>query len=143
MTILLLFSLHFFFSSRRRHTRLQGDWSSDVCSSDLGDVDSNAPLFSAVLTSPGEHAQSRLWLYEIQALKLRAALVVLSACQTGKGRVRGGDEVAGFTRTLLLAGADTVVASLWDVSDKSTAELMEGFYRSLRAGQPAAVAIRD
>ena len=107
-----------------------------------GDVDSNAPLFSAVLTSPGEHAQSRLWLYEIQALKLRAALVVLSACQTGKGRVRGGDEVAGFTRTLLLAGADTVVASLWDVSDKSTAELMEGFYRSLRAGQPAAVAIR-
>jgi CHAT domain-containing protein len=108
-----------------------------------GDVDSNAPLFSAVLTSPGEHGSSRLWLYEIQALKLQAGLVVLSACQTGKGRVRGGDEVAGFTRTLLLAGADTVVASLWDVSDESTAELMEGFYRSLRAGQPAAAAMRS
>jgi CHAT domain-containing protein len=67
----------------------------------------------------------------------------LSACKTGKGRVLGGDEVAGFTRTLLLAGADTVVASLWDVSDESTAELMEGFYRSLRAGRPAAVAMRS
>jgi CHAT domain-containing protein len=108
-----------------------------------GDVDSNAPLFSAVLTNPGEHGSSRLWLYEIQAMKLRAGLVVLSACQTGKGRVRGGDEVAGFTRTLLLAGADTVVASLWDVSDESTAELMEGFYRSLQAGRPGAEAMRS
>jgi CHAT domain-containing protein len=108
-----------------------------------GDVDSNAPLFSAVLTSPGEHGSSRLWLYEIQALKLRAGLVVLSACQTGMGRLRGGDEVAGFTRTLLLAGADSVVASLWDVSDESTAELMGGFYRSLRAGMPTAEAMRS
>ena len=107
-----------------------------------GDVDSNAPLFSALLTSPGPHEPSRLFLYEIQALKLHARLVVLSACRMGKGRLLGGDEVAGFTRTLLLAGADAVVASLWDVNDASTAELMRGFYASLRAGQPTAAALR-
>jgi len=107
-----------------------------------GDVDSSAPLFSALLTSPGPQEPSRLFLYEIQALKLQARLVVLSACKMGKGRVLGGDEVAGFTRALLLAGADTVLASLWDVDDASTAELMEGFYDSLRAGHPAAVALR-
>ena len=108
-----------------------------------GNLDSNAPLFSELLTSPGAHQPSRLFLYEIQALKLQARLVVLSACQTGKGRSLRGDEVAGFTRTLLLAGADTVVASLWRVSDESTSELMEGFYRSLRAGQPTAAAMRS
>jgi CHAT domain-containing protein/tetratricopeptide (TPR) repeat protein len=108
-----------------------------------GNLDSNAPLFSALLTSPGAHQPSRLFLYEIQALKLQARLVVLSACQTGKGRSLRGDEVAGFTRTLLLAGADTVVASLWHVSDESTAQLMVGFYRSLRAGQPTAAAMRS
>jgi CHAT domain-containing protein/tetratricopeptide (TPR) repeat protein len=107
-----------------------------------GDIDSNAPLFSAVLTSPGAHEASHFFLYEIQALKLKAGLVVLSACQTGNGRLLRGDEVAGFTRTLLLAGADTVVASLWDVSDESTAKLMEGFYQSLGAGQPPAIALR-
>jgi CHAT domain-containing protein len=107
-----------------------------------GDVDSDAPLFSAVLTSPVANEPPRLFLYEIQALTLRARLVVLSACKTGKGRLLGGDEVAGFTRTLLLAGANTVVASLWDVSDESTPELMEGFYRLLRAGRSAAVAMR-
>jgi CHAT domain-containing protein len=103
-----------------------------------GDVDANAPLFSALLTS-----STPLFLYEIQALKLQARMVVLSACRTGKGRVQGGDEVAGFTRTLLLAGADTVVASLWDVNDASTAELMSGFYRALNAGQTAAAALRS
>ena len=108
-----------------------------------GEVDSNASAFSAILTSPGEHQASRLFLYEIQALKLQAGLVVLSACQTGKGRLLRGDEVAGFTRTLLLAGADTVVASLWKVNDESTAKLMEEFYRSLRAGQAAAAAMRS
>ena len=108
-----------------------------------GNLDSNAPLFSELLTSPGAHQPSRLFLYEIQALKLQARLVVLSACQTGKGRSLRGDEVAGFTRTLLLAGADTVVASLWHVSDESTAKLMEGFYRSLQAGQPTPAAMRS
>jgi len=106
-----------------------------------GVIDPSAPLFSALLTSPAAHQPSRLSLYEVQGMQLKARLVVLSACQTGVGRLLGGDEVAGFTRTFLLAGADTVVASLWNVSDRSTAELMEGFYRNLRAGQPPSTAL--
>jgi CHAT domain-containing protein len=107
-----------------------------------GVIDSSAPLFSALLTSPTAQQPARLSLYEIQGMQLKARLVVLSACQTGVGRLLGGDEVAGFTRTFLLAGADTVVASLWNVSDQSTAELMEGFYRNLRAGELPSTALR-
>jgi CHAT domain-containing protein len=69
-------------------------------------------------------------------------LVVLSACETGLGRLLGGDEVAGLTRTFLIAGADTVVSSLWKVSDESTALLMEGFHRELRDGKHPADAMR-
>jgi CHAT domain-containing protein len=76
-------------------------------------------------------------------MKLRARLVVLSACETGLGKLRGGDEITGLTRTFLTAGADTVVASLWQVSDDSTAMLMEEFYRQMEGGLTPAAALRE
>jgi CHAT domain-containing protein len=75
-------------------------------------------------------------------MQLKAKLVVLSACETGLGKLLGGDEVAGLTRTILSAGANTVVSSLWKVSDDSTALLMQGFYKRLRAGEQPAEALR-
>ena len=108
-----------------------------------GLVDVQAPLFSAVLTSPAPGQPSRLSLYEILDLHMRASMVVLSACETGLGKLRGGDEVTGLTRTLLTAGADTVVSSLWQVSDESTALLMQGFYRNLHEGLAPADALRE
>lgn len=107
-----------------------------------GFVDEEAPLFSGLMTGPAEGQPTRLSLYEVPALTLRARLVVLSACETGLGRLLGGDEVAGLTRTFLMAGAETVVSSLWEVSDDATAILMEGFYRRLRGGTPPAEALR-
>lgn len=108
-----------------------------------GIFDKDAPLFSAVLTSPAPGQASRLNLYEIADLPLKAKLVVLSACETAKGQLQGGDEIAGLTRTFLTAGASTVVSSLWKVSDDSTALLMQEFYRSMRAGHAPAAAMRE
>jgi len=108
-----------------------------------GKYEDGAPLFSAIFTAPQAGGPSRLSLYEVMNVKLRARLVVLSACETDKGKLTGGDEIAGLTRTFLLAGAETVVSSLWQVSDESTALLMQGFYRRLSEGESTAAALRE
>jgi CHAT domain-containing protein len=107
-----------------------------------GLLEEEAPLFSALLTSPAPGKPSRLSLYEIAGMRIRARLVVLSACETGLGTLQRGDEITGLTRTFLTAGADTVVASLWKVSDESTAILMQQFYRGLLHGLKPAAALR-
>ncbi|WP_008318755.1 CHAT domain-containing protein [Leptolyngbya sp. PCC 6406] len=78
---------------------------------------------------------------EIATLDLRADLVVLSACDTGRGRITG-DGVVGLTRAFLVAGANTVVVSLWQVPDTATATLMEAFYQDWVATGQKAQALR-
>jgi CHAT domain-containing protein len=68
--------------------------------------------------------------------------VVLSACETGLGRLAGGEGVIGLTRAFLYAGASRVLVSLWPVSDASTADLMVRFYDELLAGTLPAEALR-
>jgi CHAT domain-containing protein len=74
--------------------------------------------------------------------RLQASLVTLSACQTGRSVVAGGDELLGLMRAFLAAGAASLVASLWAVEDRSTALLMENFYRQLAAGAGKGAALR-
>jgi len=107
-----------------------------------GLLDEHAPLFSALLVGPAKGQPTRLSLYEIPSMALKAKLVVLSACETGLGPLMGGDEITSLTRTFLLAGANTVVSSLWEVSDDSTALLMTEFYRHLGDGHSPAAALR-
>jgi CHAT domain-containing protein len=70
-------------------------------------------------------------------------LVVLSACDTGRGDVKLGQGVYGLRRALVVAGAETVVMGLWKVNDDTTRQLMEAYYRKLLAGQGRAAALRE
>ncbi len=108
-----------------------------------GTYDDRAPGRSALVLAPGQGEDGRLQVREIAALALRARLVSLSACDTGLGEVVTGEGVVGVARAFLNAGADAVAMTLWRIPDASTAELMRRFYRHLRAGRPAAEALRD
>ena len=70
---------------------------------------------------------------QIYRLNLAARLVVLSACESGVGEVRAGDEVVGLARGFLAAGSQHLIATLWNVHDGSAANLMGMFYRNLQA----------
>jgi CHAT domain-containing protein len=104
-------------------------------------LDVRRPLQSAVLLAPGEGHEGRLTAGEVFGLTLPSTLVVLSACETGLGSLASGDELIGLTRAFMYAGAPQVVATLWRISDESTAELMDEFYGQLRT-QPPAQALR-
>jgi CHAT domain-containing protein/Tfp pilus assembly protein PilF len=79
---------------------------------------------------------------EIINLNLNADLVVLSACDTGGGEITG-DGVVGLSRSLLTAGAESVIVSLWAVDDSSTSDLMVEFYRQLQQNPDKAKALRQ
>jgi CHAT domain-containing protein len=81
---------------------------------------------------------------DIYNLKLNAELVVLSACETALGKEVRGEGLVGLTRAFMYAGSTSVMASLWTVSDRSTAELMTRFYQGMLVGKlrPAA-ALRE
>ena len=71
-------------------------------------------------------------VYDLYRLRLRADLVTLSGCATGANVAAAGDELLGITRGLFCAGAHTLLLSLWNVHDESTAALMTRLYRRLR-----------
>jgi CHAT domain-containing protein len=79
---------------------------------------------------------------EIYNLKMNAELVVLSACQTAKGELDRGEGVTGLARAFIYAGADSVVVSLWNINDKSSADFMEHFYDFLSEGNNKSAALR-
>jgi CHAT domain-containing protein/Tfp pilus assembly protein PilF len=83
-----------------------------------------------------------LRLDEVTRLRLNADLVVLSACETGKGRLYAGEGVTGLARAFLHAGSRGVVCSLWAVDDRETATLMARLYGGLKEGKGAADALR-
>jgi CHAT domain-containing protein len=100
-------------------------------------------LVLSLVDRSGAAQDGFLRMAEIYNLKLPADLVVLSACQTALGREIRGEGLMGLTRGFLYAGARAVVASLWQVDDESTAELMKRFYRGmLKEGRRPADALR-
>jgi CHAT domain-containing protein/Tfp pilus assembly protein PilF len=92
------------------------------------------PMFSGIKLGDGY-----LNLYDLYQMRLGAKLVTLSGCATGMNFVAAGDELLGLQRGLFCAGATSLVLSLWNVQDDSTAELMKEFYKGyVHSGDMAA-----
>ncbi len=105
------------------------------------------PLLSGLELEPDEREDGRLEVHEILDLRLDADLVTLSACNTALGsgyfaEVPAGDDFVGLTRAFLLAGSPSVLASLWEVNDRSTLQLMQRFYRHWRGADKAVALAR-
>jgi CHAT domain-containing protein/predicted negative regulator of RcsB-dependent stress response len=96
------------------------------------------PMFSGIRLG-----DSYLSVYDLYGLRLQADLVTLSGCATGANVAAAGDELLGITRGLFCAGARTLVLSLWNVHDESTARFMATFYRQISGGAAPVAALRD
>jgi CHAT domain-containing protein/tetratricopeptide (TPR) repeat protein len=101
-----------------------------------------SPLDSAVILSGPEQA-FKLYARDVADVRLHAELVTVSACRSAGERAYSGEGLVGFAWAFLRAGASRVVAGLWDVDDKSTADLMDRMYARIAAGDPPARALRD
>ncbi len=103
-----------------------------------GVIDAETPALSGLALSmvdeDGRPQEGFLSLSDLHNLRLDADLVVLSGCETALGREVRGEGLLGLTRGFLYAGAERVVASLWPIEDRGTAELMSRLYRELLAG---------
>jgi CHAT domain-containing protein len=102
-----------------------------------GELSEQDPLSSALLLVPDGTEDGRLEVRELFALELNARLVVLSACETGLGKLSRGDELVGLQRAFLYAGSPAVVTTLWKVDDRASFLLMREFYEQLKAQGPA------
>jgi CHAT domain-containing protein/tetratricopeptide (TPR) repeat protein len=99
-------------------------------------------LPGAIALAPSGNDDGLLTSSEILDLKLNAELVVLSACNTGRGKLTG-DGVLGLSRALISAGVPSIIVSLWYIPDAATAELMAEFYRQLQQNPNKAQALRQ
>lgn len=109
-------------------------------------VDDERPNNSYIAFAPSQDSSanfSRLYSYEILAQSFPADLVVLSACETGIGKVVRGEGIMSLARAFSYAGARSLVTSLWNINDQSGQVLMEEFYRRLSAGLPKDEALRQ
>ena len=109
-----------------------------------GLVSQRHPLRSALVlaSTEGDGEDGFLQAREILQLKLKSDLVVLSACQTARGQLLAGEGAQGLAQAFLNAGAQSVIASLWNVNDQRTALFMEAFYRHLANGENKVEALR-
>jgi CHAT domain-containing protein len=106
----------------------------------LNNVPGDVP--GAIVFAASDQDNGLLSASEIFDLKIKADLVVLSACDTGRGAITG-DGVIGLSRSLIAAGAPSIVVSLWAVNDSSTSLLMSEFYRNLKTNPDKAQALRQ
>jgi len=109
-----------------------------------GIVNERQPQFSGLLLSRDneDREDGLLQTSEIYSLDLDAEMVVLSACRTALGKNLQGEGVIGLTRAFLRAGSRSVAATLWQVEDSSTADLMIDFYRDLNANKSKTQSLR-
>ncbi len=110
-----------------------------------GLVEDQQPLYSKLVFAPEDDSvyDGFLHAYEIYNMRLPANLVVLSACNTGVGKLEKGEGIMSLSRAFFYAGVKSLLMSLWKVSDESTSELMVSFYEGLKAGEDKDLALQQ
>ncbi len=103
-----------------------------------GSFRADSPLYSSLQLADG-----MINVRDISALRLKANLAVLSACETGLNKIYPGEEIVGLTRGFISAGAKSLILSLWAVNDEATKNLMTEFYSQLQRGRPAGASLRE
>jgi CHAT domain-containing protein len=102
------------------------------------------PLYSGLLLTRDKENDGFLQVHEIFSLDLKNAnLVTLSACDTALAKIQGGDDLVGLSRGFIYAGTPSLLATLWEVDDQSTALLMETFYKNWLKGMGKPEALRQ
>ena len=108
-------------------------------------IDNENPMYSKLVFTPGKDKKEdgMLNTYELFNMNLHAELAILSACNTGYGKMVLGEGILSIARGFFYAGVPSVVMTLWSVEDNSSAELMELFYKHLNKGLPKDEALRQ
>jgi CHAT domain-containing protein len=110
-----------------------------------GVLDPERPLLSSVVLTADAENDGYLTALEVLELPVRADLVAISACESGRGKVYRGEGLLGLTRSFMYAGAPRIVCSQWKVDDRATQALMVKFYelwKDPQSGRSAASALR-
>jgi len=108
-----------------------------------GIVDEVRPERSQICLTTKDGSEGRLFTGDIYNLTFSADLVVLSACETGLGKLSKGEGIIGLTRAIIYSGANNMVVSLWSVADASTSQLMIDFYANMLKGQEYSKALAN
>lgn len=96
------------------------------------------PLASALRLARENNSDGRLTAGEIFGLNLKSDMVVLSACETGLGKITNGDELIGLSRAFIYAGTPSILTTLWKVNDRASYELIRGYYAHLKTMKKSA-----
>jgi len=107
-----------------------------------GIIDEDRPERSQICLAADSTSSGSLYSGDIYALRLDADLAVLSACETGLGKLSQGEGIIGLTRALIYAGCNNLVVSLWRVNDTSTSAMMTDFYRAMIQGDTYAQSLK-
>lgn len=99
--------------------------------------------FCVIAFSEKSSEDDLMYVNELYNLNTKANLVVLSACETGRGEIKRGEGIIGLSRGFTFAGASSIVNSLWEVDDYATSEIMKSFYKELKAGKFKDEALRS
>ncbi|MCF8364319.1 MAG: CHAT domain-containing protein [Bacteroidales bacterium] len=109
-----------------------------------GIIDNSSPMFSRLVFAPdsGNLEDGNLYTWELFNMEIHADLAVLSACNTGFGKLQQGEGMMTLARGFMYAGVPSLVISLWNVNDASTSKIMTRFYQYLSQGKEQAVALQ-
>ena len=102
------------------------------------------PLYSKLVFAPSDSLEDGfLNVHEIYPLNLNADLVVLSACNTGQGKIEKGEGIMSLSRAFSYAGSPRMIASLWKADDATTSQIMVGLYKMMNDGYSIHEALRE